>query len=504
MPPGSRSAHGGAKANIDALLDQIDGLGPRQREQLYLRLLYGSPVPAASPGPNSATTLANPATEMTNPVTVLRDPASDVLVPVADSSAASESEVLPSGGQTRQGARGPICLRIFDLDGRYSAAKGSLLGRLEKHLQQVDDWAGASGSFERDRIAFKVTYESAELSKAKKRLLGPRVFPVYIIDDSKAGIAEVHRLMDEHGYPATVPTTTKRSKDRAATDWGRHVIGVTMPAHIIQRNSELKKITFIKGARLLDASKDSLRRPDMTYLGNLIVHETGHACGIFGQVPGRPSPHPKDGSVMQVDLPERTMKERLLAYNPGHAATVFGMLTRLSRLAILLLMFAAGCSRASQPAPCIPNPEQRLKCGPCSEPSNLDTTARRAITARLASAVIRADQESTVFYDNGAGQSFYRMDGFDEVLSNVPRAARVDDLDEIAKMHPRVPVRFVEIRPVGVSGSDAAYFAVDVTLRVWLPDSEAFRDEGATAAYCVRRHDGKLEITATGLPLVFG
>lgn len=498
--------HGGASDEIQHILDGIEGLSPAARERLYVRLLYRSP-------PHSAPRLlAGEASDPDNPKIrrYLAEPgraaveASDTIRPTdrEPSSAASRSPAVGTAGQMRSASRSGVLtgsvirLELVDLHGGFSFMMGQPLRQIERHLQNLDAWAGHLNLISKHNISFALSLRSREPSVKEKASLPPRLFPFYIVDESRTGFETVLRIINEHGYPVMVPGSNVSARDYAERSWRTPILGVTMPAFGADKSRRFLKCIFLKGREI-----ERHAHGNSAYVSNVILHEFGHACGIFSQ---RTNPHPKDASAMQSGVPPAQLMMGLRPYNQRHAQIVLSMMATLSRVSLVLLLVAlAACGRGhpSSPAPCAVDSSSQGSCATCGAPSTLAPTARDALAQRLLTTILRKDSVASTFGLRSADPVYLMVDGHDWRFDGVPTVGRADELDPRLRQHPDTPVTILQLKVLGASGVDSIYLEATVIERFWSSGYGRIWQDLAIGTYCLRRRGDAVIVTSVSPPI---
>ena len=483
--------HQGATSEIDRVLDGIDNLTPRERERLYLRLLYGRPLPPPVAMP--ASVLSNPATVLASRVVEPTRRPVEVRTYLAESGIdPAETLAMPRASPQRP----PVELRIFDLHGQYSILGANARRSIVQHLMKIDDWAGDAGSFEVHGIQFAVELSGDEPSAAVKAAFAPRATPVYILNETRVGFDTVSRILKEHQYPEFIPGSAReRSLSRAEKEWRGGILGVTLPKHVSARANRFVRCIFLQGDRLWAES-----HKNVTYISNVIIHELGHALGVFG---GRAA-HPTDGSVMQTRVDFAGMSTALRPFNRRHATVLRSYVNLLSRavvlLAIALSMF--GCAATTvHPSQCRAIEVEGQDCHSCSESSSLSPGSAARLAREILARAISADRKERAFIGTSDGPRFYRVNGGAMRIPGVETVEDIDDLNEAAKAEPWKDLVFVDIEVLGASGDDSIYVRVTVTPRSWMPDYGRFGDDPGTGTYCLQWVDNTVRVTVITPPI---
>lgn len=484
--------HHGATAEIDRILAGIDNLTPRERERLYLRLLYGGGLPQAAA--TAVSVLPDPATTLRNRVAETARPPTEVRTYLAESGIDPARAVpLPRPRPQRQ----PIEVRLFDLHGQYSILGANARRNLAEHLMKIDDWAGDAGAFEADGTRFAVELSGDEPPAAAKAAFAPRATPVYILNEQRAGFDTVSRILREHRYPGVIPGAPGvRSLARAEQEWRGGILGVTLPTHASARASRYAKCIFLKGEQLWAES-----RKNVTYISNVILHELGHALGVFT---GRGA-HPSDGSVMQTRVDFTGMSAGLRPYNSRHATIIRSIVNILSRAAILLafVLSSAGCPASTvRRSQCQITEVAGQDCHSCSQSSELSAGAVERLAREVLARAISADRKEQAFIGTSDGPRFYRVNGGTMRIPGVETLENIDDLNDAAKAEPMKDFVFVDIEVLGASGDDSIYARVTVTPRSWMPDYGRFGDDPVTGTYCLQWVGGMVRVTVITPPIV--
>lgn len=486
LPDRTSPEHHGAVGEVEKILAAIDGLPPRERERLYLRLLYGRPLPPAASESARATEKEAPHS------------GPEVRRYLAEAGARPDELLVPPRRPRRTQERPPMEIQIIDLHGRYSVLGPSGHRRMADHLMKIDDWAGHAGSFESLGIRFAVTQRSKEPSPAAKAAFSPRETPVYILDESRVGFEAVSRIMREHNYPEFVPGVQGvRAHAHAEAQWRTHILGITLPTHVSARSSRFAKCIFLKGDGAWSESGGNV-----TYIMNLIVHELGHAFGVF---PMSVVPHPRDSSVMATKVASAAMSAELRPYNRRHAAiirsTVNYLAVRALVVALALASVACGGTTGARPSVCRSTTTAEQQCQACGAAPSLTPSEELRLAREIFAIALPVDQRARAFYSNSTGPRSYRVNGGTLAIRGVRTAARLEELDAAAVAEPGRDFVFVDIKVLGSSGSDSIYVQATVTERSWMPDDRRFRDDVGRGTYCLQRRGNRVTVTVVTPPI---
>lgn len=486
-----------AARSVAEIIGAIDLLDAKERERLYLRLLMsraGSPALSsalASPsGPPTAS--GHAATALPNPVSV-------------DGIRATEEPVLDArswakGKHLRTAVQSTITIDLYDLAGLLPPLGTSFSTRLESHLANVDKWTDRlPGQLASNQISFKVRIASSVPSARQRRDMSSLAFPVYFIDESRMQTLQlVLGIMDEHAVPTVVPGTGRRPiRDKVREDWASGIRGVTVPPGTLGRGRKLPRCTFMKGKRIAQEANG-----DPTYYANMVAHEFGHACNLFGG-----GAHPADGSVMEPQKAVAQMKAELYPFNKAHSTLIVSFLISLARLALVAsIAFVLGCrpSHIVTGGQCIPAPALDISCAGCEVPARLEPRQEQALAVSVLRGVVAQEVEKGVLTD-GTGQGvslryFLVPAGLRAALASTTQTvASVSELDAIAREQPHRHVYFIELEPISFAADDRVYLRVRTTNHMWLGDR--FFDEETDGTYCVRRVGAAVDLFVVEPPL---